>query len=315
MDTSLSVPRLFTGELNVETISTLGEPCEPFGELSFFKMIDVFYDKAYALAEQGCKAFLLEGISSLAELRAAVFACRKTELPVFVMMDVGNEDFDSMGGKELAFLISLQGMGISAFGLKPNEFCEFGIIDKLYKQLYPYATVPIFAKLEAGKVVVSEIREMLGEGVECFDCRDISEAELEVMRIEMERFDFMQKLSQKRDISFVVANEEQAFFLNPENIEFSPAIDIECDMADELLDFKDEIFDVIKIKLSSHDDGYHFSQNMHFLQFPVMFISDDVEPLRMALHYYNGRAIIDSQSEIDEEILAGVAEEFGAIIY
>ena len=62
MDIPLPLPRLWGENTNPAVITTIGEPCEPFGELSFFKMIDVFYDKAYALDEDGATSFLLKGI-------------------------------------------------------------------------------------------------------------------------------------------------------------------------------------------------------------------------------------------------------------
>lgn len=309
------LPQLLTSEQNIGEISTLGEPCEPFGELSFFKMIDVFYDKAYALSEEGCELFLLEGMDSLAELRAAALACRRLEKPIVVLLDAKDDDSDSMGGSELAYLITLQQLGISAFGVKSTTDCPSSEIAGLFKQLYPYATVPLFAKLKAGKVLFSEVRELISSGAGGFDCREITPAEQEVARIELAKAVSEDMSDRKEDISFIAANEEQAFFLSPESITFSPTIDVECDMAGELVDFEDEAYDCISLLISAHDDGFHFGQNMHFLTRPIMFSTDSAEILRMALHYYNGRALVDSKCGIDGDTLSDIAGEFGAIIY
>lgn len=307
--------QLLIGEQNIGEISTLGEPCEPFGELSFFKMIDVFYDKAYALSEEGCELFLLEGMDSLAELRAAALACRRLEKPIVVLIDAKADESDSMGGSELAYLITLQQLGISAFGVKPTADCPSDEIAGLFGKLYPYAAVPLFARLQAGKVLFSEVRELINSGVEGFDCREITPAEREVVRIELEKAASDDKSGRKEDISFIAANEEQAFFLSPESMTFSPPIDVECDMSGELVDFEDEAYDCISLVISTHDDGFHFGQNMHFLTRPIMFSTDSAEVLRMALHYYNGRALVDSKCGIDEDTLSDIAGEFGAIIY
>lgn len=314
-DSRLPIKRLIDFNTSVGELSTLGEPCEPFGELSFYKMIDVFYDKAYALDEEGCEIFLIEGMDSLAEIRAAVFACRRLEKPIMVMLEVKDEDHDSLGGRELAFLISLQEMGVSAFGIKPSQDCPQEEIELLYKQLYPYATIPFFARLRAGKVIYSEIRRLMSLGVECFDCREITGAELDVLKIELSRGNFTSMLSLKEDISFIAANEQQAFFLNPENVTVSPQIDIECDMADELVDFDDESYDIISVLVSTHDDGFRFSQNVHYIDLPIMFSAGDTETLEMALQYYHGRAIVDSQCGIDRKELKELAKKYGAIVY
>lgn len=314
-DSRLSVPRLIGNDVNVGVLTSLGEPCEPFGELSFYKMIDVFYDKAYAYDEEGCDMFLIEGMEELSEIRAAVLACRKLEKPIMVMLEVKDEEMDSLGGRELAYLISLQGLGVSAFGIKPSEDCPAEDIERLYKQIYPYAQIPIFARLYAGKVLYSDIRKLLSLGVKCFDCRDIRPAECDVVSIELSKADFSTDVQKKEDISFLPANEEQAFFLNPESVSVSPQIDIECDMADELVDFEDESYDVVSILVTAHDDGFRFSQNMHYLNLPIMFSAQDSETLRMALHYYHGRAIIDSKCGLPTDEIKELALEFGAIIY
>lgn len=305
-------PRSLTGEQTIGELTTLGEPCEPFGELSFFKMIDVFYDKAYALDEEGAEAFLLEGMDTMAEIRAAVLACRRLEKPIMVMLDVKDEDIDTMGGRELAYLISLQDIGVSAFGLRSEDG---ECLKELLKQLYPYSRIPLFVRPEAGKVIANEIRQFIACGVEMFDCRGISPAEQQVVKVETDRANFESMRSRKEDISFIAANEEQAFFLNPERISFSPQIDIECDMASELVDFEDESFDVISILIETFDDGFRFSQNMHYLSRPIMFSTTNAEALRMALQYYNGRALVDAKCGIEENELKEIADEFGAIVY
>ncbi len=314
-DSRLSVPRLINESLNVGVLTTLGELCEPFGELSFYKMRDVFYDKAYEMNEEGTELFLIEDMEELSEIRAAVLACRKLKKPIIVMLKVKDEELDSLGGRELAYLISLQDLGLSAFGIKPFDGCPAEDMERLYKQLYPYAKIPIFTRLSAGKVMYSEIKKLLSLGVECFDCREISRAEQDVVSVELKKADFTSMLSLKEDISFIAANEEQAFFLNPESVSVSQQIDIECDMADELVDFEDESFDIINILVTTHDDGFRFSQNVHYISLPIMFSARDEDTLRMALEYYHGRAIIDSQCGIDRKELKELAKEFGAIIY
>ena len=104
MDIPLSLPQSWLDNSKPGVISTLGEPCEPFGELSFFKMIDVFYDKAYALDEDGATSFILNGITELSELRAAVLACRQFEKPVIVILGIDSDADETIAVKSLVTL-------------------------------------------------------------------------------------------------------------------------------------------------------------------------------------------------------------------
>ena len=48
---------------------------------------------------------------------------------------------------------------------------------------------------------------------------------------------------------------------------------------------------------------------------PVMFSGDDEIAMKLALMLYQGRALIDRESLIDEEELKSAAEKYGAVIY
>lgn len=146
-----------------------------------------------------------------------------------------------------------------------------------------------------------------------FDVSALDENRVEAVKKYVDEIKFSPKNDTTTDL--VVANHSQAFFLNPEHITLSNPIDIECDMADELIDFDDEAFDVITVEINSHDDGFHLSQNLHYLELPVMFRAETEEALRMALCYYNGRALVDSTVSIDEDVLEEICKEFGAILY
>lgn len=313
MDIPLPLPRLWGENTNPAVITTIGEPCEPFGELSFFKMIDVFYDKAYALDVEGATSFLLKGISELSELRAAVLACRKFDKPVVVILDIDADTDETLGGKELGYLITLQKLGIDAVGFSVIDEDEREETLEVVRYIMDYAEVPLYVSLNENNAFYTYVKgfEVFSDVV--FDCTRLSENALEAVRNYVSQMSFLKP--EKERTAFVAANHLQAFFLNPEHLTLSPEIDIECDMAEELIDFDDESFDVITVLLNAHDDGFHLSQNLHWLELPVMFRAETEEALRMALCYYNGRALVDSTCSLDEEFLKDICEEYGAILY
>lgn len=311
---SLNPPnRLWSDNQKPAVITTLGEPCEPFGELSFFKMIDVFYDKAYVLDEDGATSFILKGITELSELRAAVLACRKFDKPVIAVLEIDTDTDETSGGKELGYLITLQNLGIDGVGFKVMDENERKETLDIVKYIMNYATVPLYVCLDENNANWGYIKNFDGFFDVVFDVSNLDENKFEVVENCVSRLTFSQKDDESTDI--VVANHLQAFFLNPEHITLSNPVDIEFDMADELIDFEDESFDVITVEINTHDDGFHLSRNLHFLELPVMFRAETAEALRMALCYYNGRALVDSTVSIDDEVLQEICNEFGAVIY
>lgn len=313
MDGGIQLPRLWAENNNAAVITTLGEPCEPFGELSFFKMIEVFYDKAYALDEEGATSFVLDGITELSELRAALLACRKFEKPVIAVLDIDSEADDTVGGSELAYLITLQKLGLDAIGFNALPDSD---IDKLFAivgEIMKFSEIPLYVKLDENTAYPMFVKRFDGLGEVVFDCSELDENRIEAVRKAVS--DFSESQIKHEDISFVASNHLQAFFLNPEHITFSPPIDIECDMSDELIDFDDECYDAVIVEINTHDDGFRLSQNLHWLELPVMFRAETAEALRMALCYYNGRALVDSECSIEDDRLEELVSEFGAILY
>lgn len=316
MDIPIQMPQILGADFKPAEISTLGEPCEPFGELSFFKMMDVFFNKAYAFEEDGANAFLLKDITELFELRAAVLACRRLEVPVIPILNIDSDTEENVFGKELGYLITLQSLNISAIGFEVNPDSDLDDVYYIVKDILKFSEVPLYIKLtdkmDSGNLPL-KIKRFLDLCQVTFDCSGLSDEKVQIVKEAIEKYAPVDR--EKEDTSMVAANHVQAFFLNPEQITLSPAIDIGYDMAEELLDFDDELYNVITVEINTHDDGFYLSQNLHWLELPVMFKADTEEALRMALCYYHGRALVDSTSLIDSENIKSLAKEFGAIMY
>lgn len=313
MDSTIPLPRLWRENTNPGIITTLGEPCEPFGELSFFKMIDVFYDKAYALDEEGATSFVLKGINELYELRAAVLACRRFDKPVIAVLDIDSDTDETSGGKELGYLITLENLGLDAVGFSVIDESERSETLDVVRYIMGYVHIPLYIALNENNAYPSYMKYFESVKNFSFDCSFIDDNRFEAVKKYYSEMLFV--VDDIEDTSFVSANHLQAFFLNPEHITLSQPIDIECDMAEELIDFDDEVYDVIVVEINTHDDGFHLSQNLHWLELPVMFKAQTEEALRMALCYYHGRALVDSTCGIDEDNLKDICQEFGAILY
>lgn len=307
-------------------ISPTGEFTEPFGEMTFKEMTEIYKEQAEALNEAGADLIVIETMMSLTEIRAAVFACREFKKPVFVTITVDEHGKTLTGATALSCLISLQGMGISAFGLN----CSYGA-DKMadiIKEITPYAEIPVIAKPNAGQPdedgcynltpdkMARDTQQLLKYGVKILGgCCGSTPDHIKALRKTIDDFDFSSVKTEASNEEVILANENQVFYLSNDKIESSEPLKCSVDMADELLEISDTNTDVITIDVETTDDAYAFSQNMHMARLPVMFRSDSEAALREALFYYNGKAMVDSHTSIDSEILKQISDEYGALIY
>ena len=297
-------------------ISATGKLIEPFGETSFSEMLDILKLKAKTKKEEGAAFFIIDRIQSMAEIRAAVIACRKLALPIYVTVSVDEYGFTSTGSPALSFLIALQGMGISAFGLDCSHDTEKML--ETIKSLAAYAKIPLIADFGGLKPneIESYIIPSLKNGAEIiFGCFENALIKMEIIKNTLNSFDFETVSIEKQDTSLILASETQVFYLSADGIESSEPLNCSIDMADELLELSDTNTDVITIEVLSPDDAYQFSQNSHMARLPIMFKSENDLALKSALLMYHGRAMVDSSSEIPEEILKTIADKYDAVIY
>lgn len=127
-------------------IGPTGALTEPLGDLSFEEAYDVF--KEQVLAGQGADVIIIETMSDLAELRAALLAAREnSSLPVMCSMT-----FDESGR-------TFTGCSVECFGITASALADFvGIncslgpdsIFPLMRRLAAVSRVPLFVKANAG---------------------------------------------------------------------------------------------------------------------------------------------------------------------
>ena len=127
-------------------IGPTGALTEPLGDLSFEEAYDIF--KEQVLAGQGADVIIIETMSDLAELRAALLAAREnSSLPVMCSMT-----FDESGR-------TFTGCSVECFGITASALADFvGIncslgpdsIFPLMRRLAAVSRVPLFVKANAG---------------------------------------------------------------------------------------------------------------------------------------------------------------------
>ena len=121
---------------------------EPEEDCSFSELMSQASKKIACLVKKGAKFIVAENCQTLQQARIAVFAARKEKLPLIVTMLCDAEGIIPSGGTVTAALISLQSLGVSAFGisgnLTPQESAD------VLELAVPFAKIPLAASPTAG---------------------------------------------------------------------------------------------------------------------------------------------------------------------
>lgn len=308
-------------------LSPTGLFVEPFGEASFDELVDIYRQQASALAEAGVDVFALETMMTLSDMRAAVLACREFGKAVYVSMTINQKGKSLSGCTPLSALISLQELGIDGFGINCSDGIE-AVIESI-KEMAPFAKIPLIAKPNAGKpnplipnlydispTKMRELmRELLDSGASIIGgCCGTTVEHIAEMRRLIDEYQPTALPSPPENL-ILLSNETESFLLDNSRIEFSEPISCESDMSDELLDVEDDSTDIITISIDTPDEAEQFAENAHFAKLPVCFVSSSAEALEIALYHYNGRAMIDLNSDIDQTLLKSLAKKYGAAAY
>ncbi len=130
-------------------IGPIGQLLEPLGTLSFDEAYDTFREMAEAGAEAGADLIVLETMSDLTEVKAAVLAAKEhTDLPVWVTMTFEATGRTFLGVTVAAMALTLTGLGVDALGfncsLGPKELLP------LAEELRQWTSLPLILKPNAG---------------------------------------------------------------------------------------------------------------------------------------------------------------------
>ena len=144
--------RAAAGEEDVRValdVGPIGQLLEPLGTLRFDEAYDIFREMLVAGEEAGADLAVVETMSDLNEVKAAVLAAKEnTHLPVWVTMTFEASGRTFLGVTVPAMALTLQGLGVDALGfncsLGPKELLP------LVRELRAWTDLPIILKPNAG---------------------------------------------------------------------------------------------------------------------------------------------------------------------
>lgn len=124
----------------------IGQLLAPVGTLSFEAAYDYFKEQACLAEAAGADLILIETMSDLFEMKAAILAVKEhTQLPVFATMTFQEDQRTFLGTDAVTATLTLQGLGVAALGVN----CSLG----------PAALTPIV------KEYTAELQGLLAAGI------------------------------------------------------------------------------------------------------------------------------------------------------
>ena len=132
---------------NFTVISPSGEMAIPYGETSFTELKTIFKEKLELLDTESTGAFMLDGMSMLADLRAAFLECRKYGCPIYVMLHIDDELKTEHELPADAALIVSQSLGAICFGITAED--TETLVDGI-RRIKPYAQIPLAVRPKDG---------------------------------------------------------------------------------------------------------------------------------------------------------------------
>ena len=130
-------------------IGPLGELLEPVGTLSFEEAYELFAQMVRPGAAAGADLVVIETMTDLYEVKAAVLAARENcALPVWVSMTFEESGRTFTGCSVEAMAATLEGLGVDAVGIN----CSLGPVEILpiARRLCAATNLPVFIKPNAG---------------------------------------------------------------------------------------------------------------------------------------------------------------------
>lgn len=119
---AVSCARAAGAHLVAADIGPLGALLRPLGTLSFDEAYDAFAEQARAASDAGADLFIIETMTDVLEVKAAILACREnTGLPIFVTMTFEADGRTFLGTSPEVAAVTLDALGVDALGINCSQ--------------------------------------------------------------------------------------------------------------------------------------------------------------------------------------------------
>lgn len=331
-------------------IGPIGQLMQPNGALSFDDVYQAVARQVKAGAKAGADLVIVETITDLYEMKAAVLAVKEnSNLPVFCTLTYGESGKTMMGTDPLTAVNVLEGLGVDAIGancsLGPKELLP--IVDEILKWAHipvvvqPNAGLP---RLEGGQTVfamgpdefAAHGKKMVEKGVRIIGgCCGTNPSFIKKLKEEIQGIQDRPFIVDKEKLTAVSSSSNTIIIgedvkiigerINPSGKEHIEKALLEQDF-DEIVSEAIEqkmagahILD-INVGLSNIDEKDVMTKIVSEIQgmvnIPLQIDSTDPEVIEAALRIYNGKPIINSVTgeRAFMESIFPIAKKYGACV-
>ena len=331
-------------------IGPLGQLLKPSGQLSFQEAYEAFKEVVVEASKYDIDVFVVETISDLAELRAAVLAIKEnSKKPVFTSMTF-EQDQRSLVGNEIASVVAtLEGLKVDALGLN----CGFGPKQMLplVQEFAKWTSLPLMVQPNAGLPILdgetikfdidendflAYMKAIIAANVQIVGgCCGTSYNHIRLLANYVKTLVFKQPTN--KELTIVASAMKAVVFDESKLIKIGERInptgkkllakalkDKDYDyVIKEAIKQEEEGADVIDVNVGVTDAnevelmGKNIEQIQSYVKTPIQIDSSNVAAIEAALRIYNGKAIVNSvngKKESMEAILPLVAKYGGLVI-
>lgn len=294
----------------------------PMGDLSFEELVAIYTQQVQALERAGVDLYVVETVMAFSDARAAVLAIRSiSEKPIYVTFTVDERGKTLTGTDALAALVTMQEMGVTAFGLN----CSSGpdTMLKHLQRLAPHAKVPLIAKPNAGlprveggvtvydctpEEFVKYVPELAQAGVRVFGgCCGTTPEHIAALSQAVHGLDMNWSVAEM-PVELCAATERDAFFFTEEDLENCVEVVCSEDLEDDLMDADEE--DALLIHLTV-ENAETFAECTYAPHKPLMINTNgNAAAMEAVLRVYQGIAIC-RKGALEETELNRLASTYG----
>lgn len=312
-------------------IGPTGRLMAPMGDLDFDEAVSAFAEVVRAGASAGADAVVIETMTDLYELRAAVLAARETcSLPVLATASFGENGRLLTGGDPAALVSLLEGLGVDALGLN----CGAGPLQLsgTVRQLVQLASIPVIFKPNAGlphaqadgtvrydidaDAFAAAVAEEVRQGAAIVGgCCGTTPAHIAALRAACDGLT-LAELTQKPAI--YVSSGTQAVDVRALDLSsLSPIAvpDDPDDLLDEVFDRQDEAEPILRLDFSGSALAplKAVEEVQEVSRLPLWLEGTDADGLKDALRRMNGKAMVTVSGRNDG--ILTLLHRFGGVAY
>ena len=285
---------------------------DPENPESFDAIYHAYRAQVRALQRGGASFLLAERLTSLADMRAAVLAARRSGLPVCVTVTPPASLGD--GPSFLTSLIVLQAMGAPAVGV---DGVPFETAEELLRESFPHAQARLAARLPVTPALPPAAFARQEGALAALGAAVLGAGSGARPEYDEAAAAFVTKAAPtpgpEADCR-AAASAFEAFFLG-DDIELSEPLSCTMRLADDLIEAERSGATAALVCVETMDDAMLLAGLGALARMPVAVYAESVPVLEAALRYFQGRLLVDTSSPLEEEAVSPVAAKYGALLY